>query len=157
MKRTYITILGLSTLSLGGCKTNPAPDSPPPSTTSPSATSPETKDAARRTFNPPRRTLETADPTWDAVAPPTEGAKAELIVTPTGCYKTFVPAGVAPRDRYEQSPELAELGTRITCPDRAKDIPKTEIEIIDTPPEPIRENPPRPQKQTNPPAPSKPN
>ena len=137
MKNPYITVLGLSTLSLGACNASPPASSP---VSQPDA----------MIVNPPP-TL----PPWDAVAPPTEGAKAELIVTPNGCYKNFVAEDTEPNDRYEEKSVSAKSAQRIQCPERAKDISKaaTETSVPEQPPKPIKTNPPRPPKQPEPPPP----
>ena len=136
MKHTYITILGLSTFGLGGCNTESNPTSSTPTI------SPTAPDTSRRTFNPPEKERNLADPNWDEVKAPHEGAKAELIVTPNGCYKNFVADGVEPKDRYEETPDTTKIGTFIECPERAKEIPKTEPKKEEPPP--ININPPAP-------------
>ena len=54
-------------------------------------------------------------------------AKAELILTPNGCYKNFVAADVEPKDRYEEKADPAKIGTLIECPKRAKELAKEPV------------------------------
>ena len=127
MKKQVISVIGLGALANIGCGPIINPN-PPPQNNVPAAeqTSPKSN----------------ALPKWEDVQAPKEGSKAELIVTEKGCFKNWVDAGQTPNDRFEES----GIGTEIECPERAKTITKEKKEIPSKPPEPIRENPPPPQR-----------
>ena len=131
MKKSYISVIGLGFVSLSACESTPVSNPPP---------------KPYQTYNPPPDTgLKTALPTWESVAPPKEGAKAELILTPSGCYKNFVSKDTEPKDRYVENVDLAKIGTRIECPERAKDLskePAVETQL-ERPGRPLNVNPPR--------------
>ena len=116
MNKHFISIMGLGSLGLG-CNSSP-PSVHPPQINPPRISQPET-------FNPPPDTgPRTNLPSWESVSPPKAGAKAELILTPNGCYKNWVDAQSEPKDRYEANADTTKLGTLIECPDRAKELTK---------------------------------
>ena len=124
MKKQVISVIGWGTLANLGCGPIINPN-PPPQNTVP---------AANEQSN--------ALPSWEELKAPKEESKAELIVTEKGCFKNWVDATQTPNDRFEES----GIGTEIECPERAKNITKEKKKIPSKPPEPIRENPPPPQR-----------
>ena len=128
MKNPYIAVLSLSALSLSACESTPPPTNPP---------------VTHKQTNPPSKNKGSIMPVWDSVEAPTQGDKAELIVTPSGCYKNFIPANETPKDRYEEKAVSAKSSFLIECPERAKDISKTTTERKEVE-EPVITNPPPP-------------
>jgi len=126
MKKQLISVIGLGALTNIGCgpivNTNPPPR--------------DNRSSVEQTVS-----KSSVLPKWEDVQAPKEGDKAELIVTESGCFKNWVDAEKEPKDRFEEMGK----GTKIECPDRAKDITKDEKKELLEPPEPIRRNPPPPQ------------
>ncbi len=127
MKNQIISVIGLGALTNMGC-VSLVNTNPPPKDDIPTAEQVDPKSNAL--------------PKWEDVQAPNEGAKAELIVTETGCYKNWVDGAQTPNDRFEE----VGKGTEIECPKRAKKITKEDKDELLEDPEPIMENPPPPNR-----------